>query len=73
MKPSKPPRAPWKVVAKLCQLPCWMLAKQKPAMTTIIRTLSHVKAVWTLAESRVLTMLRAVMSQVAAMAKSWLQ
>ena len=71
MKPAKPPREPWKVVAKLCQSPCLRLAKQRPAMTRIMTILSQVRRVWSWADSRVLTMLRAVMSQVAAMARIW--
>ena len=40
-------------------------------MPTMRMILSKVSAVWRLADSRVLTMLSAVMSQVAMMAKIW--
>ncbi len=74
MKPEKPPRAPVNSVAKLCHEP-WLPAapKQKPAMTTIRRTLSQVSASCTLPDLRVPRMLSPVMSQVMTMAKIWLQ
>src|SRR5215472_6729092 len=73
MNPEKPPRAPVKVVAKLCQEPRSPAApKQNPAMTTINTTFNQVSASCTLPDFRVPRIFNPVISQVIAIAKTWL-